>query len=238
VIEDGEIIRCRDNSWIAAQFAIYSQCYAQTGPGTGYRLNSLKLGDENGIIAENVYLDSELGIEELDKLMRAASLSGCRLWDIRFVVEVEPQTWQLAALDESWTPLLCGSLEKLNASDRSWWRQWCQPDFGMMGRQTVDSQTVSEHLDRLISAYPWIEVVDDQIVPAHGGPPAFDSMMVYPRPGEDINDLRALLARHASVDIVTGRAHDEETERARGKRGLRVSSHDESGIINIRIEKP
>lgn len=229
-VQDGFILRCGDRTRIEPIFVIDSGWYSQTGPATGYGASVLQLGDENGVTAENVYVDTKLAENELDTVMATAGPRGCRLLDVSFVAQVEPGQWHVVRLKPVWTPLLCGSLEQLTASDRSWWRRWCQPDFGNMGRTTVESQSVSEHLDRLVAAYPRVDEKHPDDAPGHDGTPTLNLIMGTVRPHDDVRALRSLLARHATIDIVTSRAHDDEIQRARRERGITEHSFDDSGV--------
>jgi hypothetical protein len=55
-------------------------------------------------------------------------------------------------------------------------------------------------------------------------------MMGTVRSRDDVRALRSLLARHATIDIVSSRAHDNELQCARGERGITKHSFDESGV--------
>jgi hypothetical protein len=132
--------------------------------------------------------------------------------------------------------LLCGPLEKLTAADRSWWRQWCQPDFGNMGRTTVESQSVSAHLERLVTAYPWVGEKHPDDASGHDDTTTLNLLMGTVRPRDDVRALRRLLERHAAIDIVTCRAHDVEVQHVRRERGIIEHSFDESGVEIQKIQ--
>lgn len=227
---DGAILRDCDKTRIEPEFVIDAGWYSQTGPATGYGASVLQLGDRNGVTAENVYLDAELAKRELDEVLETAGPNGCRLLDVSFVSHVEPRQWHVVTLKPVWTPLLCGPLEKLTETDRAWWRRWCQPDFGVMGRTTVESQSVSEHLERLVAAYPSVAEKHPDDPPEHDDMPTLNFLTGAVRPRDDVRALRALLSRHATIDIVTSHAHDDEIQRARGERRVTEHLFDESGV--------
>ena len=225
----------KDGTPIAPAFAIKGGWYSQTGPGTGYSASVIQLGKGQDIIATNVFLDHELAVQEFDELMKVAGPQGCRSLDIRFVVPLENHTWQLVPLHATWTPLLCGCLKNVSDDDKQWWRQWCQPAFGPMGRKEVSSETVTERLARLVEAYPWLAKENPEDGPGHDNTPGLNFLMGTVRTRDNLLALRALLSRNETIEIVTRCTYERDVAETRGEHGVVGCSFDEDGVMQETI---
>lgn len=220
-----------DGPRIDPEFVVHAGWYDQTGPGTGYPAFAIQLGRGRDVIATNVYVDEVLAQRTLDQVMQTAGPNGCRLLDVSFVARIDQATWHVVSFNAPWAPLLCGQLERIPESDRAWWRQWCQPDFGALGRTEVDRDIVVEKLDRLIEAYPWIVDADPEDGPEHDSTPTLNLLRGTVRLRDNICALRALLAQQRSVEIVTHRAHRAEVDSVREQHDGGVElSFSEDGI--------
>lgn len=227
---DADVLRRSDGIAMEPEYAIKGTWEEQTGPATSYLAFVIQLGIQQDIVATNIYIDGDLANEDLAKVMETAGPKGCRQLDVCFVIPGEPQQWQVVQLHHVWTPLLCGSLENLTDADRAWWRKWCQPEFGTIGRATIESSAVREKLERLVAAYPWVADRHPDDRQDHDQTPTLNQMTGTVRPRDNVLALRALLSRGDSISIVTSRAHWVEIERDRGERGIVSHSFDDEGV--------
>jgi hypothetical protein len=217
-IRNGAIFH-KDGTELHPEFVIRGGSFEQTGPATGYTAAAIQLGRGEEILATNVYIDADLAQETLAKVIETAGPRGCRFVDVCFVARIDPTTWHVVEFNAPWTPLLCGQLEYLSDSDRAWWRQWCQPPFGGLGRADVDSNTIAGKLDHLVETYPYIVDAHPEDGADHDRTPTLNLLTGNVRLRDNVRALRSLLARHPSVEIVTSRAHRADVESVYKQRG-------------------
>lgn len=229
-IQDGVLIRRRDAMLLTPEFAINSGWYEQTGPATGYSVATIQLGQGDTLLATNVYVDYALAKQDLARVMDVAGSKGCRMLDLHFVAQTDQKEWQVVRLTPGWTPVVCGPLARLSDADRAWWRQWCQPDFGALGRATVPSDVIAEHLDRLLIAYPILDERHESDEPNHDETPTLNLLLGVTRTHDDVRALRSLLSRHPEILVVAGHAHREEVDRFVNKRSSIEHRFDRHGV--------
>jgi hypothetical protein len=229
-IDNGKLKNRKDDTILLPEYAIRTGYFDQTGVGSGYGVAIIQLGRGNTVLATNVYVDDILADGDMNRVLEITGPQGCRSLDLRFVKAIRPKEWQCVRFNAHWSPILCGSLEALSETDRNWWRQWCQPKFGPLGRQVVSSQVIAEHLERLLKAYPFINEPHKEDGPNHDEMPVLNLMFGTVRTRDNVRALRALLAKHSEIEVVTMTAHRESVRHAIGKQGYTQTRFEEDGI--------
>ncbi len=229
-VKHGTLKHRKDDAILLPEYAIRTGSLDQTGPGSGYSVAIIELGRGSTVLATNIYIDEVLADGDMLRVLEIAGPQGCRSLDVQFVKATGPKEWQCVRLNSNWTPILCGSLEELSETDRAWWRQWCQPKFGLLGRQVVSGQVIAEHLSRLITAYPFINEPHKEDEPNHDKMPVLNMMFGTVRTRDNIRALLALIARHTEVEIVTSSAQQQSVANAKAKGQWIGHRFEENGI--------
>lgn len=229
-VKQGTLKHRKDDTFLLPEYAIRTGDFGQTGVGSGYSVAIIQLGRGNTVLATNVYVDDILADRDMNRVLEITGHQGCRSLDVQFVKAIGPKEWQCVRFHSNWTPILCGSLEELSETDRAWWRQWCQPKFGLLGRQAVSGQVIAEHLSRLIMAYPFINEPNKEDGSNHDKMPVLNMMFGTVRTRDNIRALLALIARHTEIEIVTRSAHEQSVTKAKAKGQWIGYRFEESGI--------
>lgn len=219
-IESGRIVG-RDGAPLRPNSVRERSDYFQTDAFNGYSHYFLELYDEDRLLATNAYSSNEEFAADLQRAKEASTVGGAplRSLDLIWLNRIEPKVWRYARFPDSWTPILCGSLDRISHADAAWWHEWTMPEFAAHSALAVDVADATARVQRLRNAYPELQTPLDDLD--------------IGRCWADFNfDLDALLSSHGEVIAVDQARFQQMAHKAAGDQVQML--HDLDGLAKLK----
>lgn len=219
-VEAGRIVG-RDGAELRPSSVRERSNYFQTDAFSGYSHYFLELYDEENLLATNAYTSNDERAADLQRVREAGAPGAAplRSLDLTWLNRIEPRVWRYARFPDSWTPILCGSLDRLGAEDAEWWHEWTMPQFVSHLAREVDVADATTRVERLRTVYPELQTPPDNLD--------------IGRCWADFNfDLDALLSSHGAVIAVDEARFQQMAHEATGDRAQML--YDLDGLVKLR----
>lgn len=229
-IKDNQIVS-RNGEALHPTFVRERSDYFQTDAFNGYSHYFLDLYDDQAQIATNAYNSEDeknRDREAVDKLLQVRRL------DLAMVWPAEALKWAVYYFGETWTPLLCGPLEKLTPSQRKWWRQWLIPNIDQKSEIVINPAEWHEHLQVLREQYAdyWSQFEKHELASKPGEP---FKTSVRPQTWDDnIPKLEWILNNSTSeISVMTNETYEEKVMTSMDVPVMLMHGHENEPFVTI-----